>query len=96
MKLINHENILKIGKYKKTSLVNINKKLAIELYTFMLKLRLCEEAIEKEYHPADEMRCSVHFCSGEEAVPIFHTKYNKKNSAIIFRMEKNCVSQVRA
>jgi pyruvate dehydrogenase E1 component alpha subunit len=69
MKLINHENILKIGKYKKTSLVNINKKLAIELYTFMLKLRLCEEAIEKEYHPADEMRCSVHFCSGEEAVP---------------------------
>ena len=28
--------------------------------------------------------------SGEEAVPIFHTKYNKKNSAIIFRMEKNC------
>ena len=69
MKLINHENILKIGKYKKISLANINKKLAIKLYTFMLKLRLCEEAIEKEYHPADEMRCSVHFCSGEEAVP---------------------------
>ena len=35
----------------------------------MLKLRLCEEAIEKEYHPADEIRCPVHFCSGEEAVP---------------------------
>jgi|TARA_Y100000031_G_scaffold132614_1_gene153861 pyruvate dehydrogenase E1 component alpha subunit len=69
MKLINHENILKIGKYKKTSLKNINKKLAIKLYTFMLKLRLCEEAIEKEYHPADEMRCPVHFCSGEETVP---------------------------
>jgi pyruvate dehydrogenase E1 component alpha subunit len=69
MKLINHENILKIGKYKKISLANINKKLAIKLYTFMLKLRLCEEAIEKEYHPADEMRCPVHFCSGEEAVP---------------------------
>ena len=29
-------------------LANINKKLAIKLYTFMLKLRLCEEAIEKE------------------------------------------------
>ena len=69
MKLINHENILKIKKYKKISLKDINKKLAIELYTFMLKLRLCEEAIEKEYHPADEMRCPVHFCSGEEAVP---------------------------
>ena len=48
MKLINHKNILKIGKYKKTSLININKKLAIKLYTFMLKLRLCEEDIEKE------------------------------------------------
>ena len=69
MKLINHENILKIKKYKKISLKGINKKLAIELYTFMLKLRLCEEALEKEYHPADEMRCPVHFCSGEEAVP---------------------------
>jgi len=69
MNLINHKNIIKIKKYRKISLKNINKKLAIELYSFMLKLRLCEEAIEKEYHPADEMRCPVHFCSGEEAVP---------------------------
>ena len=69
MQLINHENILKIIKYKKISLKNINKKIAIKLYFFMLKLRLCEEALSEEYHPADEMRCPVHFCAGQEAVP---------------------------
>ena len=69
MSINNHKKILKIGKYNKISLKGINKKRAIELYSFMLKLRLCEEAIEKEYHPADEMRCPVHFCVGEEAVP---------------------------
>ena len=69
MKIINHENIIKKGKYKNISLKNTNKETAIKLYTFMLNLRLCEEAIEKEYHPADEMRCPVHFCVGEEAVP---------------------------
>ena len=28
-----------------------------------------EEALLKEYHPADEMRCPIHFCIGQEAVP---------------------------
>jgi len=69
MDKISHKTILKIRKYKKISLKDISKKLAIELYTFMSRLRLCEEAIEKEYHPADEIRCPVHFCTGEEAVP---------------------------
>src|SRR6185503_5574181 len=36
---------------------------------FMLRLRRCEEALAREYHPADEMRCPVHFCVGQEAVP---------------------------
>lgn len=35
----------------------------------MLRLRRCEEALALEYHPADEMRCPVHFCIGQEAVP---------------------------
>ena len=69
MNIINHKKILEIRKYKKISLKGINKKLAVKLYAFMLKLRLCEEALEKEYHPADEMRCPVHFCVGQEAVP---------------------------
>jgi pyruvate dehydrogenase E1 component alpha subunit len=35
----------------------------------MVRLRRCQEAIIKEYHPADEIRCPVHFCIGQEAVP---------------------------
>jgi pyruvate dehydrogenase E1 component alpha subunit len=35
----------------------------------MVRLRRCEEALAREYHPADEMRCPVHFCIGQEAVP---------------------------
>lgn len=35
----------------------------------MLRLRRCEEALAEEYHPADEMRCPVHFCIGQEAAP---------------------------
>ena len=31
----------------------------------MLRLRKCEEALAKEYHPADEMKCPVHFCIGQ-------------------------------
>ena len=69
MKKIKDKEILKIKKYKNISLTGINKKLAINIYTFMQRLRICEESIEKEYHPADQMRCPVHFCTGEEAVP---------------------------
>ena len=69
MKLINHDNILKKIKDKNISLININKKEAMKLYFFMLRLRLCEEALSEEYHPADQMRCPVHFCTGQEAVP---------------------------
>ena len=25
--------------------------------------------MSKEYHPADEMRCPVHFCTGQEVIP---------------------------
>ena len=66
---LNHIDILKIQKYNKISLSGIDKKIALNLYFFMKRLRMCEEAVEKEYHPADEMRCPVHFCTGEEAVP---------------------------
>ncbi len=35
----------------------------------MLRLRRTQLALIAEYHPADEMRCPVHFCVGQEAVP---------------------------
>ena len=35
----------------------------------MKKLRLIEDAMSNEYHPADEMRCPVHFAIGQEVIP---------------------------
>ena len=69
MNSINHKNILEKIKNKNISLMSISKKEAMKLYIFMLRLRLCEEALSDEYHPADQMRCPVHFCAGQEAVP---------------------------
>ena len=67
--MLNHINLLKIKNYKKVSISGLNKNLCIKLYKLMFRIRLCEELLEKEYHPADEMKCPVHFCTGEEAVP---------------------------
>ena len=47
---------------------SVSAGIAIDLYRAMLRIRRCEEALIKEYHPADEMRCPVHFCVGQEAV----------------------------
>ncbi len=66
---INHEFILKRGKYRDLSISGVDPELVKDLYTFMLRLRRCQEEIIREYHPADEMRCPIHFCIGEEAVP---------------------------
>jgi pyruvate dehydrogenase E1 component alpha subunit len=35
----------------------------------MLRIRRIQEALVEEYHPADEIRCPVHFCIGQEAPP---------------------------
>jgi pyruvate dehydrogenase E1 component alpha subunit len=35
----------------------------------MLRLRRTEEALLAEYHPAEEMRCPIHFCIGQESIP---------------------------
>lgn len=39
------------------------------LYRTMLLIRRAEEILIEEYHPADEMRCPIHFCVGQEAAP---------------------------
>jgi pyruvate dehydrogenase E1 component alpha subunit len=66
---ISHETILKMGRYRDLSISGVDTEVVKGLYSFMLRLRRCEEALMKEYHPADEMRCPVHFCIGQEAVP---------------------------
>ena len=66
---ITHEVILKGGRYRDLSIKGADPETVKNLYAFMLRLRRCEEAIMEEYHPANEMRCPVHFCVGQEAVP---------------------------
>lgn len=66
---LNHRKIRKIGKYADLSLDDLSKKTALALYRQMLRLRITEVALLEEYHPADEMRCPVHFCIGQESVP---------------------------
>src|SRR4029079_9543401 len=41
----------------------------LELYRMMRLVRRAEEILMAEYHPADEMRCPMHFCVGQEAMP---------------------------
>src|SRR6476646_4915045 len=41
----------------------------LELYRMMYLIRRVEEVLMAEYHPADEMRCPMHFCVGQEAMP---------------------------
>lgn len=64
-----HASILKAGVYKDVRVDAGESATSVALHAFMTRLRLCEEALAAEYHPADEMRCPVHFCVGQEAVP---------------------------
>ncbi len=68
-KSYNHKYFSDIQEYK----INIEefpkKHLLIDLYELMKKLRLYEIEIKEQYHPADRMRCPVHLCIGQEAIP---------------------------
>lgn len=66
---LSHRTITKIGRYKSLDLQEIDRDLALKLYHQMLRLRRIEEALQAEYHPAEEMRCPIHFCIGQEAIP---------------------------
>jgi len=66
---ISHDIILESGKYKNLSITNTDPEVVLNLYRFMLRLRRLQEQIINQYHPADQIRCPVHFCIGQEAVP---------------------------
>jgi TPP-dependent pyruvate/acetoin dehydrogenase alpha subunit len=66
---LSHRTIMTMGRYGALSLDGIDQDLALRLYHQMLRLRRTEEALHAEYHPAEEMRCPIHFCIGQEAVP---------------------------
>ncbi len=69
MDRITHASILRSGPYRGLTIGADEAEVAGRLHRFMLRLRLAEEALAREYHPADEMRCPVHFCVGQEAAP---------------------------
>src|SRR5712691_227622 len=69
MSVLSHKGILGAGRYRGVTIGKGEAETARALLRFMLRLRMCEEALAREYHPADEMRCPVHFCIGQEAVP---------------------------
>jgi TPP-dependent pyruvate/acetoin dehydrogenase alpha subunit len=69
MNALSHAQILRAGRYKGVRISEGEAETARALLRFMQRLRMCEEALAREYHPADEMRCPVHFCVGQEAVP---------------------------
>jgi TPP-dependent pyruvate/acetoin dehydrogenase alpha subunit len=69
MTALSHNSILDSGRYKGVRIGAGEAEVARSLRRFMQRLRMCEEALAREYHPADEMRCPVHFCVGQEAVP---------------------------
>ncbi len=63
----------------------------------MKRLRICEVELEKEYHPADQMRCPVHFCVGQEAIPAALSEILNKNDYLFshhrshgYYLAKNC------
>lgn len=69
MEQMTHSSIFKNGPYRGLTIDGLDDALLLRLHEFMLRLRTVELALIEEYHPADEMRCPVHFCVGQEAVP---------------------------
>src|ERR1700746_1632709 len=66
---LTHRTITGIGKYQAVDLQGLEPARWLTLYREMLRLGRREDALIAEYHPADEMRCPIHFCIGQEAVP---------------------------
>ncbi len=66
---LSHRTIMKMGRYRGMDLAGVPPETLLRLHHQMLRLRRMEEAMHREYHPADEMRCPIHFCIGQEAVP---------------------------
>lgn len=66
---LSHRTIMQMGRYREMNLAGVAPDTLLQLYRQMLRLRRTEEAMLREYHPADEMRCPIHFCIGQESVP---------------------------
>jgi pyruvate dehydrogenase E1 component alpha subunit len=67
--LLTHRRIQEIGRYQPQPPATIGLDVSLALYRQMKRLRMIEQALFNEYHPADEMRCPIHFCIGQETIP---------------------------
>ncbi|NQV44700.1 MAG: thiamine pyrophosphate-dependent dehydrogenase E1 component subunit alpha [Rhodospirillales bacterium] len=59
-----------------------NETIPIQLYREMQLIRRSQEIIGEEYHPADEMRCPIHLCIGQEAAPAALSLHLKSEDVI--------------
>ena len=66
---LSHERIARSGPYREMDVAGVDPETLLALLRQLIRLRRVEEALLREYHPADEMRCPIHFCIGQEAVP---------------------------
>jgi pyruvate dehydrogenase E1 component alpha subunit len=66
---LSHELIARSGPYREMDIGGVDRETLLALLRQMIRLRRIEEALLGEYHPADEMRCPIHFCIGQEAIP---------------------------
>jgi TPP-dependent pyruvate/acetoin dehydrogenase alpha subunit len=66
---LSHRTITQIGHYRGMVINDLPSETVLRLYRQLQLLRRIEQALIKEYHPADEIRCPVHFCIGQEAIP---------------------------
>jgi TPP-dependent pyruvate/acetoin dehydrogenase alpha subunit len=55
----------------------------LRLYRMMYLIRRTEELLMAEYHPADEMRCPMHFCVGQEAMPAALTGILRRDDVLM-------------
>jgi pyruvate dehydrogenase E1 component alpha subunit len=47
----------------------MNKEDQIKIYKYLSLIRKTQEEIVDRYHPADKMKCPMHFCIGQEMTP---------------------------
>ena len=47
----------------------MTNKIKIEIYRNLSLIRKLQEELIEKYHPADQMRCPMHFCIGQELMP---------------------------
>jgi len=61
---------------------NLKYKNKIKIYYYLKLIRETQNQIIERYHPADKMRCPMHFCTGQELMPSVLNQFLKKDDAI--------------